>query len=113
MVSFGGSAGAEAQYLLAEAAFNAEQYDVCEKALFVLIEQFYPQEIWKNKGFLLLVQTYIGMEDLFQARATAQSIMENVQVPEVQEAVSDLMFDIDALEAQQAAAAPTPETNNE
>ena len=113
LVSFGGSAGAEAQYLLAEAAFNAEQYDVCEKALFVLIEQFYPQEIWKNKGFLLLVQTYIGMEDLFQARATAQSIMENVQVPEVQEAVSDLMFDIDALEAQQAAAAPTPETNNE
>lgn len=113
LVSFGGSAGAEAQYLLSESAFNAEQYDVCEKALFVLIEQFYPQELWKNKGFLLLVQTYIGMEDLFQARATAQSIMENVQVPEVQEAVSDLMFDIDALEAQQATAAPTSETNNE
>ena len=39
------------------------------------------------------------MNDLFQARATANSILANVQVAEVQEAVSDLLFEIDALEA--------------
>ena len=48
---------------------------------------------------MLLVKTYIGMYDLCQARATANSILANVQVAEVQEAVSDLLLEIDALEA--------------
>ena len=99
LVTFGGSAGAEAQYLLAEHDHNAGAYDACEEKLFGLIEQFYNQDAWKNKGFLLLVKAYIGMNDLFQARATANSILANVQVAEVQEAVSDLLFEIDALEA--------------
>ena len=112
LVSFGGSAGAEAQYLLAEHAYNSQQFDVCETTLFTLIETFYQQETWRNKGFLLLVSTYIGLNDLFQARATAESILANVQAPEVQEAVSDLLFEIDALEAAQNAPEPTPGTND-
>ena len=99
LVTFGGSAGAEAQYLLAEHDHNAGAFDACEEKLFGLIEQFYNHDAWKNKGFLLLVKTYIGMDDLFQARATANSILANVQVAEVQEAVSDLLLEIDALEA--------------
>jgi tetratricopeptide (TPR) repeat protein len=99
LVSFGGSAGAEAQYLMAEHDFNAGAFDACEDKLFGLIEQFYNQDAWKNKGFLLLVQTYIGMNDLFQARATANSILANVQVSEVQEAVADLLLEIEVLEA--------------
>ena len=71
------------------------------------------QETWKNKGFLLLVKTYIGMNDLFQARATAESILANVNAPDVQEAVSDLLFDIDALEAAETTPDNTPETNEE
>ncbi|MEC8361601.1 MAG: hypothetical protein VX002_04805, partial [Bacteroidota bacterium] len=103
LVTFGGSAGAEAQYLLAEHAFNTKNYDSCETMLFGLIENFYQQEPWRNKGFLLLVSTYIGLNDLFQARATAESILTNVQAPDVQESVSDLLLDIDALEAAQNA----------
>ena len=103
LVNYGGSAGAEAQYLLAERDYNAKSYDSCETALFTLIETSYEQEKWRNKGFLLLVSTYIGLNDLFQARATAESILANVQNPEVQEAVSDLLFTIDALEAEQRA----------
>jgi hypothetical protein len=109
LVTYGGSAGAEAKYLLAEAAFNADNFEGCEQILFELIEQFFQQGAWKNKGFLLLVRTYIGMGDLFQARATATSILTNVSDPDVQEAVSDLILEIDALEA----APITPESNNE
>ncbi len=109
LVTYGGSAGAEAKYLLAEAAFNADNFEGCEQILFELIEQFFQQGAWKNKGFLLLVRTYIGMGDLFQARATATSILTNVSDPAVQEAVSDLILEIDALEA----APITPESNNE
>jgi hypothetical protein len=79
--------------------------------LFGLIETFYQQETWRNKGFLLLVSTYIGLNDLFQARATAESILANVSTPEVQEAVSDLLFEIDALEAAQNAANTTPDAD--
>jgi hypothetical protein len=99
LVAFGGSAGAEAQYLLAEEAYNRQAYDRCETTLFSLIETFYQQEKWRNKGFLLLVSTYIGIGDLFQARATAESILANVQDPNIQETVSDLLFEIDALES--------------
>jgi hypothetical protein len=111
---------------LAEHAFNQGSYETCETTLFTLIENFYNQEMWRNKGFLLLVRAYIGLDDLFQARATAESILANVQTPEVQEAVSDLLFEIDSLEAarQQAESdsneesegnedAPTPESNDE
>ena len=69
------------------------------------------KETWRNKGFLLLVSTYIGLNDLFQARATAESILANVQAPDVQEAVSDLLFEIDALEAAQNA--PDANTGDE
>ena len=126
LVTFGGSAGAEAQYLLAEHAFNQGSFDTCETTLFTLIENFYNQEMWRNKGFLLLVRTYIGLDDLFQARATAESILANVQAPDVQEAVSDLLFEIDSLEAARQSDesdsnqesegnedAPTPESNDE
>jgi len=111
LVTFGGSAGAEAQYLLAEHAFNTMNYDGCETMLFGLIENFYQQETWRNKGFMLLVSTYIGLNDFFQARATAESILANVQAPDVQEAVSDLLFEIDALEAAQNA--PDANTNGD
>lgn len=115
LVTYGGSAGAEAQYLIAESHYNANNFETCEAELFSLIEKFYNQELWKNKGFLLLVQTYIGMNDLFQARATAESILANVSAPNVQEAVSDLLFEIDALESAEVESTPdnTPETDEE
>ena len=110
LVKFGGSAGAEAQYLIAERAFNAESFDLCEQALFTLIEASYEQVTWRNKGFLLLVSTYLGMDDLFQARATAESILANVSAPSVQEAVSDLLLTIDAREAAERAPIAQPDT---
>jgi TolA-binding protein len=117
LVTFGGSAGAEAKYLLAEHDFNQGAFEACETALFQLIETFYNQATWRNKGFLLLVRTYVGLNDLFQARATAESILANVSSPDVQEAVSDLLLEIDALEAAQQSEgsdeAPTPESNDE
>ena len=110
LVKFGGSPGAEAQYLIAEKAFNEDAFDACEQALFTLIETSYEQETWRNKGFLLLVSTYLGMNDLFQARATAESILANVSTPSVQEAVSDLLLTIDAREAAERAPIVQPDT---
>ena len=105
-----GEALARGQYLIAEKAFNEDAFDACEQALFTLIETSYEQETWRNKGFLLLVSTYLGMNDLFQARATAESILANVSAPSVQEAVSDLLLTIDAREAAERAPIARPDT---
>ena len=96
--------------MIAEKAFNEDAFDACEQALFTLIETSYEQETWRNKGFLLLVSTYLGMNDLFQARATAESILANVSTPSVQEAVSDLLLTIDAREAAERAPIAQPDT---
>lgn len=71
--------GAEAKYNLAEILFLTEEFKKAETEIFQLVEKFSPYEEWKYKGFLLLVDVYLGMDDLFQARATVNAILENVE----------------------------------
>lgn len=101
LVEFGGSTGAECQYLISQIAFNQGDYAAAEQGVFKLVGEFGSYDTWKFKGFLLLVKSYIGLEDLFQARATAESILENVEEEWVQNACSDLMLEIEALEAKE------------
>ena len=97
-VKFGGNAGAESQFMISKIKYNLGDYDSAESNIFTLVSDFSSYDEWKFKGFLLLVRTYIGLNDLFQARATAESIMENVNVEWVQNACSDLMMEIEAME---------------
>jgi len=98
-VEFGGNVGAESQYMIAKIAFDHKLYNDAEQSIFTLVGEYSSYEEWKHKGFLLLVNTYLGMDDLFQARATAESIITNVDVEWVQDACSDLMLTIEGLEA--------------
>jgi len=100
-VQFGGNVGAESQYMISKIAFDNEQYNEAEQSIFTLVGEYSSYEDWKHKGFILLVNTYIGMNDLFQARATAESIISNVDVEWVQDACSDLMLKIEGLEAEE------------
>ncbi len=100
-VEYGGAVGAESQYMVAQIQFDRAQFTEAEQSIFTLVGEFANYTEWKHKGFLLLVKSYIGMEDLFQARATAESIIENVQEEWVQDACSDLMLDIEELEINQ------------
>lgn len=119
LASFGGASGAEAQYLLAERAFNAKQFEELEAMLFEFISNSNNQKTWQNKGFLLLVSTYIEQEDYFQARATANSILANVSDPDVQESVKDMLLQIENLEQiekadnEELAPSPNSEFDNE
>jgi TolA-binding protein len=99
LISYGGSAGAESQYMICKIAYNSGDYSTAEQGVFKLVGEFAAYNEWKHKGFLLLVEAYIGLEDLFQARATAENIMANVEEEWVQNACSDLMLEIESLEA--------------
>ncbi len=76
-----GVEGAEAKYLIAEIAFKQNELNTAEKEIFELVQGYAGFDDWKVKGFLLLAEVYIAREDYFQARATLQSIIDNVQDP--------------------------------
>ena len=103
LVQYGGSVGAESQYMISLIQYDLGDYAPAEQSVFTLVSEYPTYDDWKHKGFILLVNTYLGLNDLFQARATAESIMENVEAEWVQDACSDLMMKIEELEAAELA----------
>ena len=107
VAEFGGARGAECKYLLAEIAFTERAYETAELEIFELIDNYSAYEEWKFKGFILLGKAYLGMEDYFQARATADQIIQFVTVDWVVQAANDLLADISTAELE-AEAESTP-----
>jgi TolA-binding protein len=68
---------AEAQYLIAQVYYGLGEYKQSLETLFTLNKQFNDYPEWINKGFLLMADNYIGLHELFQAKATLESIIEN------------------------------------
>jgi tetratricopeptide (TPR) repeat protein len=75
--------GAEAQYLIAEIFRNEGQFQNSNEALFDLNENYGIYEEWIGKSFLLIADNYISMDEIFQARATLNSIIEKSPIEEV------------------------------
>ena len=76
-----GKEGAEGKYKLAEIAFVLNDLDEAEKQIFELIQGFASFDNWKIRGFMLLADVYVAKGDNFQAKATLQSVIDNVQDP--------------------------------
>jgi TolA-binding protein len=97
-VNHGGERGAECQYLLCLIEFQKQKFAETEILIFKLIDQFSSHDEWKFKAFLLLVDTYIQMEDWFQARTTVQSILDNVPIEWVQKKARMQLDELNQLE---------------
>ena len=67
----------EAQYLLATICYDQKQYRQSLELLFDLHKQFPAYKTWVDKAFLLIADNYIALEEVFQASATLNSIIEN------------------------------------
>jgi tetratricopeptide (TPR) repeat protein len=93
-----GARAAEAKYLMAEIAYEKKAYKPAEKELFELIQNFSSYSEFKYKGFLLLSDVYVGLDDYFQARATLNTILDNVSEPWVIDAARERIQKLDALE---------------
>ena len=70
---------AEAQYLLAKIYYQQGEYKQSLESLFILNKQFAKYTSWTNEGFLLMADNYIALGEIFQARATLQSILQNTK----------------------------------
>lgn len=78
VIKKGGVMAAESKYSIAYCLFKKGDFKKSETEVFSLIEKYSTYNEWKYKGFLLLIDNYIGMKDYFQARATIDAIKQNV-----------------------------------
>lgn len=72
-----GVLGAEAFYLLAEISYELGYYDDAENQLFELADTYAAYDFWVAKGFILLADIYVKQDNVFQAKQTLQSIVDN------------------------------------
>lgn len=75
--------GAEAYYYISKIYYDQAKYDRALESLFVLTDNFKAYEIWLGKAYLLMADIYIETNELFQAKATLNSLIEHSTLPEV------------------------------
>ena len=74
---------AEAKYYLALIHFEMENYETAEKEIFELINDFSSYDFWIAKAFILLADLYVKTDNIFQAKHTLQSIIDNYEGEEL------------------------------
>jgi len=72
-----GAAGAEAKYTIARIEFELNDLETAEKTVFDLINKYAPYDYWVASGFILLADIYQSTENVFQAKQTLQSVIDN------------------------------------
>jgi TolA-binding protein len=77
--------GAEAKYLLAQIFYQKKEYKQCYETLISLNNDFSSYQDWVGKSFMLLADNFVAMDDLFQAKATLQSLIDHFPVAMVKE----------------------------
>ena len=72
-------AAAEAYYALSEIMFKEGKFDESEKRIFDLLSSGSPYEYWLAKSYILLGDIYVEKGNLFQAKHTYKSIIDNYE----------------------------------
>lgn len=72
-----GALGAEAAYLLALIHYRNNEPEKAENQIFDIAEKFRRQDYWVAKSFILLADVYVKQNNIFQAKETLKSIVEN------------------------------------
>lgn len=92
--------GAEAKYKLAEIFYLQKEYKKSYETLVSLTEDFAAYESWVGKAYLLMADNFVAMDQLFQARATLQSLVDNFPSQPVKDAAAARLREIDRVEAE-------------
>jgi TolA-binding protein len=74
-----GETGAEARYFIAWVYYQQANYKESQKRCFEVINQVPSYDFWVAKSFLLLSDNYVALNDIFQAKHTLRSIIENYE----------------------------------
>ena len=100
--------GAEAQYTLAQVLFKQQKYEDAIREAFKVNANFSSYELWQGRAFLLLADIYAAQQDVFQARATLNSIIDNkFPVAEIVEGARQRLKALPADDSEPTTSAPT------
>ena len=75
--------GAEAKYNVAYIYYLQGLFQESEKSVFDIINQLPSYDYWITKGYILLADDYVKMDNLFQAKHTLKSVVDNSDNPEL------------------------------
>lgn len=74
---------AEAKYFEAYIRYSQDSLDKCRKSIMEFNHQFSNYDYWLGKTFILFSDYYVKKGDVFQAKATLNSVLENFDNPEI------------------------------
>lgn len=94
--------GAEAKYLLGTIFFVRKDYKQSIETLMSLNNDFAAYDAWVGKSFLLLADNFLAKEDLFQAKATLQSLVDNFPIETIKMEATNKLKEIEKQEAAKA-----------
>ncbi len=83
VASYSNKRGAEAKYMVAKIHYLKGKYDDCEKMVYTLVNQVPSYPKWIGKGFILLADNFLAQEDVFNAKVTLQSVIDNADDDEL------------------------------
>ena len=86
--------GAEATYLLALIDNKQGEYNDSIDKCIALIGEFGSYQKWTDETYLLLVKNYIDLDEILQAKATLESIIENSANEALKERANSILLDV-------------------
>lgn len=93
--------GAEAKYYISKIFFDKKNYTQSLKSLFELTETYNAYDKWMGNAFLLMSDNYLATDELFQAEATLNSLIENSSIDTVKEEAKKKLKEIEAAEKEE------------
>ena len=101
--------GAEAKFHQAYVRYLQGRHRDAEKEIFELVQRYPSHDHWKARAFILLGDVYVQLKELFQAKATLQSVIDNSTDPELVAQARRRLDAISAGELQQLTPGPREE----
>ena len=89
---------AEARYQLAWNAYQQSLFNDAEQLALSSIDASGSYEYWITKSYILLGQIFVQQKDLFNAKATLKSVIDNCTIPELRLAAESLLKEIELSE---------------
>lgn len=83
--SYTDASGAEAQFRIGEILRIQKNYNASVNELIQVRNRFEHHPEWVGEAFLLIAENYIDLNNLFQARATLNSVIENSKEESIRE----------------------------
>ena len=90
--------GAEAAFQYSAIQAIEEEYEASNQSIFQLLNEFASYTSWTDRGYLLLIDNYMALDELLQAEATANSIIEKSDNEDLKQEASAKLRQVKALE---------------